>query len=165
MDDRERYNPSKFHHETISPQNKAGLVPGLQSPYQAAATATTEETRLVVMMDKSGFQPGGTAYFTFQYSHIDIGRFGFTDAGQWFSFPFYDLQPRLLTVHGRNLFRVYLEIGSKRMPWIRVSDRDYRPPANADADEPIITRASVTNWKPEKSERESLLPALAEEFA
>ena len=165
MDDKERYNPAKFHHETASPQNKAGLVPGLASIYKAAGMATTEETRLVVVMDKTGFQTGGTAYLTFQYSHIDLGSFGFTADGQWFSFPFYDLQPRLLTVHGRDLFRIYLEIGSKRMSWIRVCDRDFRPAIDADDDEPVITRARVTNWKPDKDEPVSLLPALADEYA
>ena len=80
----------------------------------------------MLVMGKDGFRLGGTAYHLIQYVHISIGEFGFTANGQVFRFLFADLQPKLVTVEGRNLLRMCDQIALKRMPWIRQADRDFR---------------------------------------
>ena len=103
-----------------------------------------EVSRLVLVMGKEGFQPGGTAYWFLQYVHISLGGFGFADDGQWFDFIWSDVQPKLATVRGRNLLRIADYISLRRMPWIRQADRDFRGGV-ADS-EPIITRIEITDW-------------------
>lgn len=121
------------------------LLPSMTDPYKAAGFSD-EVSCLVLIMGASGFKPGGTAYVTLQYVHIGLGEFGFTPNGQRFRFVFSDIQPKLVTVHGRNLLRIYHHIGLRRMRWIRQADRDFRPADAADDNEPIITRIEVTDW-------------------
>ena len=124
---------------------QAALLPGLNTSYKAAGTAENHETsRLVVILGKQGFRIGETAYVVFQYAHLGTGDLGFTAEGHVFRFPFFDLQPRLLTVHGRSLLRTFDYIALRRMPWIRQADRDFQ----AGDDEPVITRITVEDWKP-----------------
>ena len=151
MDDKDRYNPSKFLRDGQSSPELLNVLPGLNTPYKAAATPYDSDVpQLVVIMGKDGFKPGSVAYHLLQYSHIDAGEFGSTaDGGQVFRYPFYGVQPKLLTVFGRNLLRTCHQIGAKRMPWIRLSDRDFRVVVGDDAEEPIITRIEVVDWKPQ----------------
>jgi hypothetical protein len=167
MDDEERYDPLKFHQKAVTPESsdRIALLPGLNSPYKAASTVDGEVSRLVVIMGKDGFRIGSVAYVTLQYAHLGTGELAFAANGQVFSFLFSDLQPKLLTVHGRNLLRIYHHVGLKRMAWIRQTDRDFRLVGD-EADEPIITRATVTNWKRPREEQEAALAeVMAEELA
>ena len=167
MDDKERYNPSKYLSDKPSPADKAGLLPGPNTPYTAAATAFESDVpQLVVIMGKAGFEPGGVAYHNFPYSHIDPGEFGFTaEGGHVFRYPFNGLQPRLLTVHGRDLLRMWQQIGAKRLPWIRQADRDFRLVVGGEADEPFITRIEVTDWEPKPKEKTARIKAMDVELA
>ena len=62
------------------------MLPALSDPYKAAGTPENGEvSRLVLVMGKDGFKPGGTAYYFLQYVHIGMGEFGFSDDGQWFT--------------------------------------------------------------------------------
>ena len=156
MDDESKYDPLKFHQKAATPEvsDRIALLPGLNSPYKASSTVDGEVSRLVVIMGKDGFRIGSVAYVTLQYAHLGTGELGFSANGQVFSFLFSDLQPKLLTVHGRNLLRVYHHIGLKRMAWIRQTDRDFRLVGD-EADEPIITRIDLNNWKRPKEEQEA----------
>jgi hypothetical protein len=121
------------------------LLPALGDPYKAAGTPDSGEiSRLVLVMGKDGFKPEGTAYYFLQYVHLSLGEFGFWDDGQWFTFIWSDVQPKLVTVRGRNLLRISDYISLRRLPWIRQADRDFR--GAAPRDEPIITRIELTDW-------------------
>ena len=106
-------------------------------------------------MGKDGFKAGGRAYYALQYVHISMGEFGFWDDGQWFNFLWSDLQPKLVTVRGRNLLRGWDYISLRRMPWIRQADRDFRGGYGAGDDEPSITRIEVTDWKRKEQAEEA----------
>jgi hypothetical protein len=122
-------------------------LPGLNDAYQAAGQPENHEvSRLVIVMGREGFRPGGTAYLFFQYVHLGLGEFGFTADGQFFRFVFADIQPKLVTVHGRNLLRICDAISLRRMPWIRVADRDFRAADGGESREPIIVRIEVADW-------------------
>jgi len=139
---------------------KAALLPALNDPYKAAGFADSEVSRLVLVMAKDGFHVGETAYIAFQYVHLGMGEFGFTADGQWFNFVISDLQPKLVTVRGRNLQRIFDYISLRRMPWIRQSDRDFRSTDGTTDKEPIITRIKVEDWKRKPEQAESLSEAL-----
>ena len=83
----------------------------------------------MLVMGKDGFRPGGRRLLCSCNTCISgLGEFGFAaDGGQCFRFVIADLQPKLVTVHGRNLLRICDYIGLRRMPWIRQADRDFRP--------------------------------------
>jgi hypothetical protein len=131
------------------PDNNA-LLPSPDEPYQAAGFATESElSRLVLVMGKEGFKAGGTAYVTLQYVHLGLGEFGYDDDGQWFTYLFSDLQPKRLKCRGRNILRYFDYIGLRRLPWIRLADRDFRLVGGAN-DEPIFTRIEITDWAPEE---------------
>ena len=163
MADDLKYDPLKYSQKVAPGEvtDKVALLPGLNSPYKASSTVDGEVTRLVVIMGKDGFRIGSVAYVTLQYAHLGVGEMIFTATGQTLNFLFSDLQPKLLTVHGRNLLRTYHHIGLKRMAWIRQTDRDFTLVGDA-ADEPVITRIEVCDWKRPKEEQE---PALVEELA
>lgn len=144
MDVESRYAPTIFHRDAEA--EKAALLPGLNTAYKASGTVESEVSRLVLVMGKEGFAPGGTAYHVLQYVHLGHGEHGFTAEGQVFRYLFADLQPKLLTVHGRNLLRICDYIGLRRMPWIRQIDRDFREIGGAADTEPVITRIELTNW-------------------
>jgi hypothetical protein len=97
-------------------------------------------------MGKDGFRPGETAYVMLQYVHVGLGQFGFTATGQRFTLVVSDLQPKLVTVEGRNLLKTFDYIGLRRMPWIRQADRDFRAIGGEDT-EAVITRIVVEDWK------------------
>jgi hypothetical protein len=121
------------------------MLPAPGDPYKAAGTPDNGEvSRLVLVMGKDGFQPGGTAYYFLQYVHLSMGEFGFWDDGQYFTFIWSDVQPKLVTVRGRNLLRISDYISLRRLPWIRQADRDFR--GAVPRDEPIITRIEITDW-------------------
>ena len=103
------------------------LLPGYGDPYKAAALPSNDSlTRLVCIMGKEGFQPGGKAYRFFQYVHLDSDTdFGFTKDGQVMTLRFAGMNPVLVIVRGRNLLRICDYIHLHRMPWIRVADRDF----------------------------------------
>jgi hypothetical protein len=148
----ERLKPEPFVRGTAAarPEQEA-LLPALDDPYQASGLAASSEvSRLVIVMGREGFKAGGKAYHTLQYVHIGLGEFGFWDDGHWFNYVFSDIQPKLVTVRGRNLVRIFDYIGLRRMPWIRVADRDFRAADDADDGEPVITRIEVTDWVPPK---------------
>lgn len=145
MDVESRIAPSVFLRESEHSETSASL-PGLTTAYKASGTVDRDVSRLVVITGKEGFAPGGTAYHVLQYVHLGLGEFGFTAEGQVFRFLFADLQPKLLTVHGRSLLRIFDYISLRRMPWIRQIDRDFRA-MGGDADtEPVITRIELTDW-------------------
>jgi hypothetical protein len=144
-------------------------LPGLADPYQAAGLAEHNEvSRLVLVMGKDGFTAGGVAYHFLQYVHISRGGFGFYDDGQRFTFLWSDLEPKQVTVRGRNLLRICDYISLRRMPWIRVADRDFRAGAGAESEAPIITGIEIVDWKPKRKpaaqvELEKLLEAAVED--
>jgi hypothetical protein len=142
MDDENRYDPVKYLREPARPDTleKAALLPGLNTDYKASGTVDNEVSRLVLVMGKDGFRIGSTAYITLQYVHLGIGLLGFTANGQVFSFLFSDLQPKLLTVYGRNLLRIYDYIGLRRMPWIRPTGISGRWAI------PAMSRSSRRSW-------------------
>ena len=143
---REAYNPEASMRGTDTAE-KSALLPGLNTAYKASGTPENSEvSRLVLVMGHDGFVPGGTAYHFLQYVHIDMGEFGFTANGQVFRFVFSGRQPKLVTVHGRNLQRICDYISLRRMQWIRQADRDFRAGDGADDHEPIITHLELTDW-------------------
>jgi hypothetical protein len=123
------------------------LWPRFNDPYRAAGKPENHEIpRLVVVMGKDGFKPGATAYHILQYPHIGSAEFGFDADGQWFRVPFYEMRrPRLLSACGRGILRYCDYIGLRRMPWIRMSDRDFQPGDGEADDAPIFTRIEVTD--------------------
>ena len=152
MDDNDKYDPAKFRRE--GPSDKAAALPGPHTPYKAAATAYDGELpSLILIMGREGFKAGNVAYHILQYSHVDSGEFVMSDDGQLFRFLFYDLQPKQLTVKGRNLLRIFQQLGSKRLPWIRMTDRDFRVVVGDDTDEPVITSIVLEDWRPEPQKR------------
>jgi hypothetical protein len=116
------------------------LLRGYGDPCKAAGPESNESlTRLVCIMGKEGFQPGGKAYRFFQYVHLDSDTdFGFTKDGQVFTLRFAGMNPVMVVVHGRNLLRICDSIHLHRMPWIRVADRDF-----ADGQKEIITAIEI----------------------
>ena len=114
--------------------------PGYGDPYKAAGPESSESlTRLVCIMGKEGFQPGGKAYRFFQYVHLDSDTdFGLTKDGQVIRLRFVGLNPVLVIIRGRNLLRICDSIHLHRMPWIRVADRDF-----ADGQKEIITAIEI----------------------
>jgi hypothetical protein len=146
-DTAEILKPRTFERGAAKAAERDAKLPGFDDPYQAAGHPENGElSRLVLVMGKDGFKPGGTAYLIMQYVHISMGRFGFLDDGQWFDFVFADVQPKLVTARGRNLVRICDYLSLRRMPWIRQADRDFwRGDGVADT-EPIITRLEVTDW-------------------
>ena len=95
---------------------KCAQLPGLNDAYKASAhPASGEVGSLVLIMGKDGFKLGATAYHIMQYVHIGLGEFGFEADGQVFRFLFSDLQPKLVTVRGRNLLRICDYIGLRRI--------------------------------------------------
>ena len=163
MDASDRYNPTRFA-QAVEPADEAALLPNLSTDYKASATAATKGlTRLVMIFGKDGFKPGGTAYLAFQYVHLGTGRFGYLpDGGQQFSFVVSDLDPQRVTVKGRNLVRIFDYIELHRMPWIRMSDRDFSLVVGGTLDEPVITSIEVEDWKPKPNERAKLVKASAD---
>lgn len=120
--------------------------PTLADPYRAAGTADNDSVpRLVVVMGRDRFKPGGgTAYHALQYAYLGAGEFGFEPDGQWFRFPFHEPGRRIiLTAHGRGILRAGDYISLRRMPWIRLADRDFRTGDGLPDDEPIFTRIEV----------------------
>ena len=152
---RETFDPTAYRKEDAprkeepdaKPVENKALLPDPADPYKADGFVGDEASCLVLIMGKDGFLAGETAYFVFQYVHIGMGQFGFTASGQWFSYVFSDIQPKLVTVHGRNLLRMYHQIGLRRVPWIRQADRDYRQPGVSTDTEPFISRLKVEDWK------------------
>lgn len=126
------------------------LWPHMTDRYEAAGSPDKNEIpRLVVVMGKDGFKPDGIAYHVLQYAHIGAGTVGFDVGGQWFEFPFHDpLQPKLLRAHGRSILRYADYISLRRLSWIRLADRDFRPGDGSDVDKPIFTRIEVTDMLP-----------------
>jgi len=143
-----------------TPAEKAALLPALTDPYAAGGFVENEVSRLVLVMGKDGFRIGGSAYIVFQYVHMGIGQLGFTANGQVFSFVFADLQPKLVTVHGRNLQRIFDYISLRRMPWIRQADRDFRAVGSTPDNEPFISRIDVADWKRPREHAEDLAEVL-----
>lgn len=126
---------------------KDAMLPGFNDPYKAAGMADNSEvSRLVLIMGKDGFKPGATAYHFIQYIHMGRGEFGFTAEGQVYRFLVGDLEPKWVELHGRSILRICDYIALRRMPWIRVADRDLRGPGGGADDEPIFTRIKVTDW-------------------
>ena len=147
--------------DTAKAVDNVALLPALSDPYKAAGTAdNTEVSRLVLVMGKDGFLSGQTAYIAFQYVHLSMGEFGFTTDGQWFSFIVSDLQPKLVTVHGRNVLKIFDQISLRRIPWIRQADRDFRAGNGVGSTEPVITRLKVEDWKRKPEQAAKLAEAL-----
>lgn len=156
------FDPTIFRKGASEPKpaEDAALLPALNDPYKAGGFVDSDVSRLVLVMGKDGFRIGGNAYIVFQYVHIGMGQLGFTANGQVFSFVFSDLQPKLVTVHGRNLQRIFDYISLRRMPWIRQLDRDFRAGDDITDKEPIITRIDVEDWKRKPEHAESLSEVL-----
>lgn len=144
-----------------SSAEKNAVLPTLTTEYKAAGTPESGElSRLVLVMGKDGFKPGGTAYFFIQYVHLSLGEFSFTPTGQRCRFLIADVQPKLLTLDGRNLLRTCDQIALRRIPWLRLADRDFRPGDDADASEPIILGLELTDWKRPASQAAELAATL-----
>ena len=156
------FDPTIFRKGASEPKpaEDGALLPALNDPYKAAGFVDSDVSRLVLVMGKDGFRIGNTAYLVLQYVHLGTGEFGFTANGQVFSFVFSDLQPKLVTVHGRNLQRIFDYISLRRMPWIRQADRDFRSTDDTTDKEPIITRIDVEDWKRMPEQAESLSEVL-----
>lgn len=124
---RETYDPTTYRkgEPDAKPAEKTALLPALNDPYKAGGFVDNKVSRLVLVMGKDGFHFGETAYIAFQYVHLGMGEFGFTADGQVFNFVISDIQPKLVTVRGRNVLRIFDYISLRRMPWIRQADRDY----------------------------------------
>jgi hypothetical protein len=143
---------------------KESLLPVLADPYRAAGFAVEEESCLVVVMGQAGFKAGSLAYVNFQYVHIGTGGFGYTANGQAFTFLVADIEPKRVTVRGRNLLRIYHQIVRRRIPWIRQADRDFRQGDGAPDDEPIILSIEVEDWKrPKRAQPDAAGDAEAED--
>jgi hypothetical protein len=139
--------------ETARPAESEPLWPSLNDPYTAAGTPDSEAIpRLVVVMGRDRFKPGGgTVYYALPYSDMGVGEFGFDADGQWFWFPFNEPGRRLiLKAHGRGILRAGDYISLRRMPWIRLADRDFRSGDVAGGDEPIFTRIEVEEEEEEQ---------------
>jgi hypothetical protein len=147
-DDKERLKPLPFKRPPVkATAEKDALLPALNDPYKAAGNPENgEASRLVLVMGKDGFKLGGKAYYFMPYVHIDMGEFGFTANGQCFRFVFAGRQPKLVTVEGRDLLRICDYVSLRRVPWLRMADRDFRAADAVPDDEPIITRIEVTDW-------------------
>lgn len=137
-------SPSLARGDAAKAETEARL-PRAGDPYQAAGLPDNSElSRLVLIMGKEGFKAGSTAYHFLQYVHLGLGEFGHWDDGQWFNFVVSDLQPKLVTVRGRDLLRICDYIALRRMSWIRQADRDFLDGGGDTG--PIITRIEVTDW-------------------
>jgi hypothetical protein len=155
------YKPGGFLPGTAAEQ--AAMLPDLEDDYKAHGTPENGEiSRLVLVMGKDGFRVGGSAYVALQYVHISLGEFGFTASGQWFRFLFADLQPKLVTVQGRNLLRVYDYISLRRMPWLRQADDDFQPAEAALRKEPFIRLIGIEDWKRPRAQAAELAQAVEE---
>lgn len=139
--------------------DSSAFLPALTDPYKAAGSMDNEVGRLVAVMGRDGFRGGEHAYIVLQYVHMGIGQFGFTAGGQAFNFVFSDIQPKLLTVQGRNLLRIFDGISLRRVPWIRLTDRDFRAGGDGADNEPVITRLEVTDWVRSEEQAEELARA------
>jgi hypothetical protein len=159
---KETFDPTTYRkgEPDAKPAEKAALLPALNDPYKAGGFADSDVSRLVLVMGKDGFRIGENAYIVFQYVHLGMGQLGFTANGQVFSFVFSDLQPKLVTVHGRNLQRIFDYISLRRMPWIRQTDRDFRSTDDTTDKEPIITKIDVEDWKREPEQAGHLAETL-----
>ena len=158
MGDETRIDPTIYLREPASSE-KAALLPSLNTAYKASGTVDNEVSRLVLVMGKDGFRPGGNAYVALQYVHMGVGEFGFTANDQVFRFVFSDIQPKLLTVHGRNLLRIFDYICLRRMPWIRQTDRDFRAIDAGMDTEPVITRIDIDDWQRLATQKEGRVTA------
>src|SRR5271154_3886628 len=115
MDDdtKDRLKPLPFTRTASAGKpEKDAMLPALGDSYKAMGTPDNGEvSRLVLIMGKDGFKIGQTAYYILQYVHIGLGEFSFEADGQVFRFVFADIQPKLVTVRGRNLMRMCDYIG------------------------------------------------------
>lgn len=111
----------------LHPIESESLLPDERAEYTAAAVQSNKGlARLVCVMGRAGFQPGGKAYRAFQYMHLDSdASFGYTKDGQEMVFRFVGLTPLEVTVRGRNLLRIFDYIQLHRIAWIREADRDF----------------------------------------
>ena len=120
--------------------------PTLTDAYKAAGTPDTDAIpRLVVVMGRDRFKPGGgTAYYALPYSDMGVGEFGFEADGQWFRFPFNEPGRRVILKAAMARHPAPGDyISLRRMPWIRLADRDFRPADGLSDDEPIFTQIEV----------------------
>jgi hypothetical protein len=139
-------------------------VPG--DPYEAASESEQSDGDLVLIMGAAGFKPGGQSHETVQYVHIGHGTFGYqADGLQVFSYVFGDMQPKLLTVRGRNLLRIYHRVGKRKPSWLRLADRDFRDGDGVPSNTPIILQMTLTDWKRRREGSQSPSPAAANRHA
>ena len=149
----ERFQPKPYLRAVEGGAAKPGTDaawPTLADPYRAAGTPDNDAiARLVVVMGRDRFKPGGgTAYHALQYAHIGAGEFGFEADGQWFRFPFHEPGGGSSSRRtGAASCRTGDYISLRRMPWIRLADRDFRPGDGVPDDEPIFTRIEVEEVK------------------
>jgi hypothetical protein len=135
----------------LPPVTDKASLPEPGDEYRAMGFAENSEVaRIVLIMGREGFAPGGVAYYAFQYVHIGRGEFGFDGDGQWFRFGFSDLQPKRATVRGRNLLRMFDLVSLRRVPWIRMTDRDFRAIGGDNDNEPVVTTITVEDWVAEE---------------
>ena len=78
-----------------------------------------------------------------------------------FSYVFGDMQPKLLTVRGCNLLRIYHRVGKRKPSWLRLSDRDFRDGDGVPSNTPIILQMTLTDWKRRREGSQSPSPAAA----
>jgi hypothetical protein len=82
-----------------------------------------------------------------------------------FSYVFGDMQPKLLTVRGRNLLRIYHRVGKRKPSWLRLADRDFRDGDGVPSNTPIILQMTLTDWKRRREGSQSPSPAAANRHA
>jgi hypothetical protein len=144
---------------------KAALLPepGPDDVYKAAGSPEINElSRLVLVTGGDNFRNGRTAYYFLQYVHLGVGEFGFdADGLQVRRFIYSDIQPKLVTMRGRNMLRICDQIALRRIPWIRQADRDFRKEDNVPDDEPILLKLEIVDWEPEESHALVELEAVA----
>ena len=138
--------PRRSRQPRPADEERASL-PGLNDPYKAAAFREQRGKPPRAGHGQGRLQPGQRLY-----------RFCNTCISAWASSASRptarcsasssaDLQPKLVTVHGRNLLRICDYISLRRMPWIRAGGSGFPGAAMACGHEPIITRIEVEDWK------------------
>jgi hypothetical protein len=138
---------------------RAAKLPGMNDLYQAAGYADSETNRLVLVLGRHGFRIGGTAYIFLQYMYISTVELGFTEEGQEFRFVVSDTRPKLVTVYGQNLVQICDDLSLGKLEWIREAGLDFTAPVSSD--DPIITYIEISDWQPEESYADNLIPDAA----
>ena len=133
----------------LFPSPHESALPGEQTDYKAASMpASGGLTQAGGDSRAQEFRNGGTPYHAFQYVHLGAeATLGFTPEGQVMSLHFTGMEPKILTIRGRNLLQIMDYIQLHRIHWIRQADRDFSPDEAVDDNGqplPFIERIEIT---------------------